>query len=115
MISTPTNCERFPATRYTADWLYALGTVYFLCAVLGVFTLAHFFTKMMPASLANNRMQRKTRAAIRYLSYRCYKPASMNWLSPSLGQSIVIGIGIIFFARKCPLVSMWSDLEANFC
>ncbi|KAJ5579997.1 Riboflavin synthase-like beta-barrel [Penicillium hispanicum] len=82
---------------YQADHVYALNTVYFLCAVIGVFAVSNFLVKFAPDWLKRTRVWRATTSLSRYLAYRGYRFPVLRYWSPSLGV-IVLGLaGAVFF------------------
>lgn len=87
-------------SRYQADHVYALNTVYFLCAVIGVFTISNLLAKFSPQWLKRTRLWRATNSASRYLAYRGYRfPALRHW-TPSLGVMALVVLGAIFFLGR---------------
>ncbi|KGO70927.1 Riboflavin synthase-like beta-barrel [Penicillium italicum] len=82
---------------YQADHVYALNTVYFMCAVIGVFTISNLLVRFAPDRVKRTRPWRMLTSASRYLSYRGYRfPALGSW-SPALGVVILGAIGAVFF------------------
>lgn len=88
--------------RYQADHVYALGTVYFMCATIGVFAIAHGLSMYSPKWVLNNRPATKWRALVRYLSYSTVKQSRGGlWgalPSASLGAVLLVLVGVVFFA-----------------
>lgn len=82
--------------RYQADHVYGLATIYFTCAAIGVFALAHFFSTYAPPRLSRNRLSNSIRAVLRYLSYRGV-PSVRAWWSPGIGVTLLILAGIAYF------------------
>ncbi|KAL4803996.1 ferric reductase like transmembrane component-domain-containing protein, partial [Aspergillus unguis] len=86
---------------YNADRVYALNTVYFLCATIGVFTIAHFTSKYAPSSIRQNSLWRKLTAAGRFLSYRGFRVPGVGsgyWaVTASLGVLGLLLAGFVFF------------------
>ncbi|KAL4793855.1 ferric reductase like transmembrane component-domain-containing protein [Aspergillus venezuelensis] len=82
---------------YQADNVYALNTVYFLCATIGVFTIFHFAGRYAPNRLRQNSIWQKTTAASRYLAYRGVRIPVLGYWAASLGMVILLAIGAIFF------------------
>ncbi|KAL3475254.1 ferric reductase like transmembrane component-domain-containing protein [Aspergillus californicus] len=82
---------------YQADNVYALNTVYFLCATVGVFAIAHFAARYAPRSLRENAMWRKGTAAGRLLAYRGVRVPGLGYWSGSLGVAMLILAGVVFF------------------
>ncbi|KAL1988613.1 hypothetical protein VTN96DRAFT_9008 [Rasamsonia emersonii] len=81
---------------YQADHVYGLATIYFTCAAIGVFALAHFFSTYAPPRLSRNRLSNSIRAVLRYLSYRGV-PSVRAWWSPGIGVTLLILAGIAYF------------------
>lgn len=87
--------------RYQADHVYALGTVYFMCAAIGVFALAHGLSTYSPKWVLNNKVGAKMRALVRYLSYstvKQYRGGLRVLPSASLGVGLLVLVGVVFFA-----------------
>ncbi|KAL4932338.1 ferric reductase family protein [Aspergillus undulatus] len=82
---------------YEADHVYALNTVYFLCATVGVFTIFHFTERYAPDRLRRNALWQKGTAASRFLAYRGVRLPVIGYWAASLGMVALISIGIIFF------------------
>ena len=86
--------------RYEADHVYALGTVYFMCAVIGIFAILHFIRRLQPQ---RNQLSDKSHAAVRFLSYRGFHIRGLSWYSSTVGVVALIAIGILFFSSKTVL------------
>ncbi|PLB50616.1 hypothetical protein P170DRAFT_354402 [Aspergillus steynii IBT 23096] len=82
---------------YEADHVYALNTVYFLIATVGLFTILHFFSLYAPSSLKGSTPWRKVSAAGRYLSYKSFRVPVLRYWSPSLGVILLGCAGFVFF------------------
>ncbi|RHZ69270.1 hypothetical protein CDV55_106632 [Aspergillus turcosus] len=82
---------------YQADHVYALNTVYFMCATIGVFAIAHFLSRRAPLPVKRSAVWRKTTAALRYLSYQGYQIPSLRYWSPSLGVCLLGLVGFVYF------------------
>lgn len=89
--------------RYQSDHVYALGTIYFLCATVGVFVISHFVSKYAPSKLKKSPLWRKQEAVVRYVSYKGYQLPALRYWSPSLGVALLLGAGVIFFSGLSPL------------
>ncbi|KAL1962021.1 hypothetical protein VTN77DRAFT_665 [Rasamsonia byssochlamydoides] len=76
---------------YQADHVYGLETIYFMCATIGIFVVAHLFSTYAPRRLSRNKISNNIRAVLRYLSYR-----GLSW-SPGIGVSLLILAGTVFF------------------
>lgn len=83
--------------RYQADNVYALNTVYFLCAVIGVFTLSNLLVRLSPDWVKRTRIWRATTSISRYLAYRGYRFPVVRYWSPSLGVILLGLAGAVFF------------------
>lgn len=83
---------------YQADHVYGLNTIYFLCAVSGVFALAHVWNRAM---WSTNQAARPSRnpivAGLRYLSYRSFHVRAFSWYSPVLGVILLGLVGFVYF------------------
>ncbi|GFF27857.1 ferric/cupric reductase transmembrane component 7 [Aspergillus udagawae] len=82
---------------YEADHVYALNTVYFMCATIGVFAIAHLLSRRAPVPVKRSAVWRKMMAATRYLSYQGYQVPSLRYWSPSLGVILLGLVGFVFF------------------
>lgn len=76
--------------------MYALNTVYFLCAVIGVFAVLNLLAKFSPQWLKRTRLWRATNSASRYLAYRGYRLPALRYWTPSLGVITLGVLGAIF-------------------
>ncbi|KAI8963000.1 ferric reductase like transmembrane component-domain-containing protein [Daldinia sp. FL1419] len=97
---TPAQCEyRGGHWRYwyQADHVYALGTVYFFIAAIGVCFLGFYAHRLAPISLREKTWWRKLIASVRFLSYRRYNVAAVRWHTPALGVGILLISGMVFF------------------
>lgn len=99
-----------PLFRYVADLVYARGTVYFLCAIVAVFMIAHIFRKLIPPKLANGLFQ-KPKGLMRYLVYRGFRIASFSLLSPNVGRMLVVSLGILFFSGLFLYIRIQSRID----
>ncbi|KAJ5498362.1 Riboflavin synthase-like beta-barrel [Penicillium expansum] len=82
---------------YQADHVYALNTVYFMCAVIGVFAISNLLVSFAPDRVRRTRPWRMFTSASRYLSYRGYRFPALGYWSPALGVVILGVIGAVFF------------------
>lgn len=87
-------------SRYQADHVYALNTVYFMCAVIGVFAISNLLVRFAPDRVKRTRPWRIFTSASRYLSYRGYQLPALGYWSPALGVGILGAIGAVFFFGK---------------
>lgn len=83
--------------RYEADHVFALNTVYFLIATVGLFTILHFLSLYAPRSLRDSLPWRKVAATGRYLSYKSFRVPVLRYWSPSLGAILLGCVGFVFF------------------
>ncbi|KAI1205202.1 putative FRE ferric reductase-like transmembrane component [Annulohypoxylon truncatum] len=102
------SCSKFTAAQcayrnyrwrywYQADHVFALSTVYFFIAVIGVCFIGFCSQRFAPASLREKAWWRKLVASIRFLAYRRYDAAATRWRMPSLGVSLLMITGAVFF------------------
>ncbi|KAI1102758.1 putative FRE ferric reductase-like transmembrane component [Jackrogersella minutella] len=82
---------------YQADHVYALSTVYFFIAVIGVCFIGFCNQRLVPSSLREKTWWRKLVASIRFVSYRRHEVGVLRWHIPSLGVGVLLIIGAIFF------------------
>ncbi|KAL4976066.1 ferric reductase like transmembrane component-domain-containing protein [Aspergillus desertorum] len=82
---------------YEADHVYALNTVYFLCATVFVFAVAHLASKYAPLRARRSSLWHKGTAAGRFLSYRGFRIPGVGYWAGSAGIAGLIGVGIVFF------------------
>lgn len=98
--------------RYQADNVYALNTVYFLCAVIGVFTVSNLLVRFSPDWVKRTRIWRATTSVSRYISYRGYRFPVVRYWSPSLGVIVLGLVGAVFFFGTAGLQMEWHQ-KAN--
>jgi hypothetical protein len=84
-------------SRYEADHVYALNTVYFMCAVIGVFAISNLLVRVIPDRVKRTRPWRKFTSVSRYLSYHGYRWPALRYWSPALGVVILGVVGAVFF------------------
>lgn len=77
--------------------MFALGTIYFFVAAIGLCFVGFWALRLAPASIRNRPWWRKLVSGIRYLSYRRYYASAFRWRTPSLGVNILLAIGALFF------------------
>ncbi|KAL6238514.1 hypothetical protein BDW75DRAFT_201480 [Aspergillus navahoensis] len=82
---------------YEADHVYALNTVYFLCATIFVFAVAHFASRYSSPRARRSSLWQKGTAAGRFLSYRGFRIPGVGYWAGSAGVVGLIGVGIVFF------------------
>ncbi|KAJ5503145.1 hypothetical protein N7463_006019 [Penicillium fimorum] len=82
---------------YQADHVYALNTIYFICAVIGVFTISNLLVRLTPDRVKRTRPWRMFTSVSRYLSYRGYRLPALQYWSPALGVVILGALGAVFF------------------
>lgn len=93
--------------RYQADNVYALNTVYFLCAVIGVFAVANLLVRFCPLWLKRTWAWRTTTSLSRFMAYRGYRFPALRYWSPSLGVLALGVLGTIFFFGMTDGWSRW--------
>lgn len=89
-------------SRYIADWVYGHATLYFMCAVVGVFAIPHILTRIWRASkrdnpLKGNKIWQRALASTRFLGYRTFYLRGLNWYSPATGVMLLGLAGLIYF------------------
>lgn len=100
---TPAQCEyRHGYWRYwyQADHVYGHATVYFMCAVIAVFTIGNVLSTISRRSRSGkslNRAWQRGLAAGRFFSYRSFFIRGLSWYSPSAGIMLLGICGAIFF------------------
>lgn len=77
--------------------MYALNTVYFLCAVIGLFTISNLLVKFSPQWLKRTKAWRLGTSLSRYMAYRGYRFPALRYCSPSLGVITLLVLGTVFF------------------
>ncbi|KAI1382929.1 putative FRE ferric reductase-like transmembrane component [Hypoxylon trugodes] len=82
---------------YQSDHVYALGTVYFFVAVIGVCLIGFYSQRLAPKSLREKSLWQKLVASIRYLAYRRHNGIASWWNAPSFGVVLLLVIGAVFF------------------
>ncbi|KAK3935272.1 ferric reductase [Diplogelasinospora grovesii] len=78
---------------YNADNVYALNTVYFFVAVIGIFAVGYG----LPKVLGKNGLYLRMLAATRLLSYRQLRGKRLDWGFPSVGILLLGLVGAAFF------------------
>ena len=91
------NIYALSQSRYQADHIYALSTVYLCCAIIGVFAISNFLAKSAPERVKRTRVWRATTSFSRYMAYRGYRFPVLKYWSPSLGVLMLGIIGAAFF------------------
>ncbi|TVY80331.1 Ferric/cupric reductase transmembrane component [Lachnellula suecica] len=87
---------------YISDWVYGHATVYFMCAIIFVFTVPHLLSKIWRASrrdnpLKGNKTWERALAGTRFLGYRTVYLPGLNWYSPAVGVMLLGSAGAIYF------------------
>ncbi|KII85014.1 hypothetical protein PLICRDRAFT_178779 [Plicaturopsis crispa FD-325 SS-3] len=86
---------------YTADWDYALSTVYFFCAGIALFALSNLIS--LYRSRRNAKAARspslfgRGAAAVRFFTARQFYVRRFGWYTPPLGPLVLV-LGIFVFA-----------------
>jgi hypothetical protein len=80
-----------------------------MCAVIGVFAIAHGLSIYSPRWVFNNRVGTKVRALVRYLSYSTVKQYRGLRILPSasLGVGLLVLVGVVFFAGLSTFFSLF--------
>ncbi|OQD73654.1 hypothetical protein PENDEC_c014G00394 [Penicillium decumbens] len=100
---------------YQADNVYALNTVYFLCAVIGVFTISNLLARFSPDWVKRTRVWRATTSVSRYMAYRGYQFPVVRYWSPSLGVIVLGLVGAVFlFAMSLGPKPYYWPTDANY-
>lgn len=97
--------------RYEADHVYALATVYFCCAVIGLFTISNFLVRYSPEWLKRTRVWRGVTSISRYFSYRGYVIPKLRYWSPALGVLLLGVAGLGFFLGR---ISQWHQFSGKY-
>jgi hypothetical protein len=101
--STPTQCEYrqgYWRCWYRADHVCGHATVYFMCAVIGVFTIGNMISTISRRSrsrTSENLTWRRGLATGRFLSYRSFHIQGLRWYSPSAGVMLLGVCGAVYF------------------
>lgn len=84
--------------RYVADWTYALPTVAFFMAGIGLFVVSYALTQLLALSGRPGLPSwRKCVAVTRYLSYRGFRVEALGWNSAPIGVLLLGATGTIYF------------------
>ena len=100
---TPTQCEYrqgYWRYWYRADHVCGHATVYFMCAVIGVFTIGNIISTISRRSrsrTSENLTWRRGLATGRFLSYRSFHIQGLRWYSPSAGVMLLGVCGAVYF------------------
>lgn len=94
------------AYRYQADHVFGHATIYFICAVIGVFTVANVLARFSRSSkgdgLRKNGLWQHLIAISRYNAYKSFHIRGLNWFSPSVGVMLLGACGAVyFFGEHC--------------
>ena len=103
--------------RYVADWAFALPAVAFFMSAMGVFIIGYALTQLLALSRRRGPpIWRRGVAASRYLSYRGFRIAALEWNSAPIGVLMLGAIGTIFFfcALEADLLQS-KAITADFC
>jgi ferric-chelate reductase len=85
---------------YQADHVYGYATVYFMCAIIGVFTIGNIIltiSRRSKSRASGNLTWRRGLATGRFLSYRSFYIQGLRWYSPSAGVMLLGVCGAIYF------------------
>ncbi|TVY33102.1 Ferric/cupric reductase transmembrane component [Lachnellula subtilissima] len=102
---TPAQCEYKSGhwrSWYVADWVYGHATLYFMCAIIGVFAIPHVLTRIWRAMkraspLKSNKIWQRALASTRFLGYRTFYLRGLNWYSPAAGVMLLGLAGFVYF------------------
>ncbi|SPO01897.1 related to ferric-chelate reductase [Cephalotrichum gorgonifer] len=83
---------------YVADWVYALGTIYFILAIIALSLIGFWTLKLAPASLRKKSWWQKIVGVFRFASYRRYDIKVLRYQTPSIAVSVLLVIGALFFS-----------------
>ncbi|PYH72620.1 ferric reductase family protein [Aspergillus vadensis CBS 113365] len=98
---------------YQSDHVYALNTIYFLCATLGVFSILHLISRYGPQSFKRTTIWRRSTTVGRYLAYRCFQLPVLRSSTSSLGVILLVSTGVVFFLAMTlgPQPYYWPNTE----
>ncbi|KAI2821098.1 hypothetical protein CBS115989_3165 [Aspergillus niger] len=98
---------------YQSDHVYALNTIYFLCATVGVFSILHLISKYGPHSIKRSTIWRRSTTVGRYLAYRCFQLPVLRSSTSSLGVILLVSTGVVFFLAMTlgPRPYYWPNTE----
>jgi len=89
---------------YIADLVYGYATIYFMCAVVGVFTISNLLSKVSGGGKMKDgrgvRAWDKVVALTRFLSYKGFYLKGLKWYSPSVGVILLGLAGAVYFFGK---------------
>ncbi|KAH8684246.1 ferric reductase [Tricladium varicosporioides] len=87
---------------YQADHVYGHATIYFMCAIIGSFMVAHYSGRLLALlkkdnPLRGNNSWQKVVGTVRYLSNKTFRVQALGWYSSSMG-AILLGLaGVMYF------------------
>ncbi|RDW65558.1 hypothetical protein BP5796_10250 [Coleophoma crateriformis] len=86
---------------YQADHVFGHATIYFICAVVGVFTISNILSRLSRSpkgnGLRSNGLWQRFVALSRYNAYRSFHLRGLNWFSPSVGVMLLGVCGAVYF------------------
>ncbi|KAF8642996.1 hypothetical protein AX16_009241 [Volvariella volvacea WC 439] len=83
---------------YTADWDYALTTVYFFCGAIGLFTIFNLLSLRKPGRSGSGiSFYQKMLGLSRYLATRQFYISALTWYSPPVGILLLGAALVVFF------------------
>ncbi|OJJ95902.1 hypothetical protein ASPACDRAFT_1875446 [Aspergillus aculeatus ATCC 16872] len=96
---------------YQADHVYALNTIYFLCATVGVFMILRMMAKYSPLFLRRTAVWKRATTTGRYLAYKSLPLPVISF--PATGVFILIAVGAFFFLAMTlgPQPYYWPNTE----
>jgi hypothetical protein len=88
---------------YEADHRYALPTVAFFLVAIGLFTIGHMASGILPRRIKQHSLLSRVFAGFRFLSYKGWR--IRGWNTQSIGVFFLGAAGLVFF------LGMLRDLE----
>jgi TctA family transporter len=86
------------SSRYQADHVYSLATVYFMVAVIGVFMISHIITRFSDSTARSKSPLGRFISVVRFAEYRTFH--LYGWISPTLGVLLLTAVGVIYFSGQ---------------
>ncbi|KAH6679077.1 ferric reductase [Halenospora varia] len=87
---------------YQADHVYGHATIYFMCAIIGVFMVANYSGRILAILKKDNpskgnKSRQRVVGVVRYLSNKTFRVQALGWYSPSMGVILLGLAGVIYF------------------
>lgn len=94
--------------RYQADHVYGHATIYFMCAIIGMFMVANYSGRILAILKKDNpskgnKSRQQVVGVVRYLSNKTFRVQALGWYSPSMGVILLGLAGVIYFFCKLNL------------